>query len=417
MTSKKLFNKYMVLFGILAPAPIISFFSTTAYVYFLIITILIVLIYSTRGKFNYNKNFDKSYVIYSVCVMFSSIICLIRMPKEWTFDVITLSIQFVCVFLIYLWFNKSKNLDAVRSFIRGVYLSSIIQMIWGYCQLILWKLGVDLNTLIFNKMLHMYTANATHTTVSGSIKISGFCWNAGNFAPLMIIGYILAENPIIKIAFIIISLLSGSRTLMLGMLICVCLQVIYLLILKGNLRFTRNRLYVLGIFCLMGIITCALNYSSIQSKIDEALVALNFIKNYSAEGSTNTHIMYLLKTFDIIKNNDVITNLFGYGPRCSGYAFVKHYDFYSTIGKWCVECDYINILWNYGLLGFLSYYIWFFRNIIRNKVSYNKAIFFIVFLIMGFMYNITFNWVSLFLIFIFILNNNGIDIFSIKRSN
>lgn len=409
MKIRKLFNKYMTLFGILAPAPIIRLFSKTAYVYFLIITVFIILIYSMNSKFKYRKNFDKYYIIYTICVLLSSFICLVRMPSEWTSDVVGLIIQFICVFIIYLWFDKTENFDLSYSFVKGVYISAIVQMIWGYLQLFFYRNGIDLNLLVFNKILHMFDSDATHYTNNGGIKISGFCWNSGNFAPLMLIGYLLSNKPIVRIAFVLVSLLSGSRTLIVGIFICVILKNFYLL--KRKLKITKKKLILWNVIFLLLIIVIINYFSRIQIIISNLIVSLNVISNYKTEGSTNTHIMYIIRTLDIIRNNSFLTNMFGYGPSCSGYAFVSHYNFYSGIGKWCVECDYVNVLWNYGILGFIFYYSWFISNIIKYKGNYLRTIFFITISVMGIMYNVTFSWVQLFLIFIFCLNKNNIDIF------
>lgn len=409
MKIRKLFNKYMTLFGILAPAPIISLFSKTAYVYFLIITVFIILIYSMNSKFICRKNFDKYYIIYTICVLLSSFICLVRMPSEWTSDVVGLIIQFICVFIIYLWFDKTENFDLSYSFVKGVYISAIVQMIWGYLQLFFNRYGIDLNLLVFDKILHMFEGEATNHTIDGGIKISGFCWNSGNFAPLMLIGYLLSNKPIVRIAFVLVSLLSGSRTLIVGIFVCVILKNFYLL--KGKLKITKKKIIFWNIIFFLLMIVIINYFSQIQLMISNLIASLNVISNYKSEGSTNTHIMYIIRTLDIIRNNSFLTNMFGYGPRCSGYAFVSHYNFYSGIGKWCVECDYVNVLWNYGILGFVFYYSWFISNIVKYKGNYLRTIFFITISVMGIMYNVTFSWVQLFLIFIFCLNKNNIDIF------
>lgn len=81
-------------FGFFAPAPIISLFSITAYVWFLMILFLIIILYSFKDKFKYSKRFDKSYLSYILIVYISSLLCLLRMPDIWKADIITLTIQF-----------------------------------------------------------------------------------------------------------------------------------------------------------------------------------------------------------------------------------------------------------------------------------------------------------------------------------
>ncbi len=410
-------STFMKWFGFFAPAPIISLFSITAYVWFLMILFLIIILYSFKDKFKYSKRFDKSYLSYILIVYISSLLCLLRMPDIWKADIITLTIQFTTVLLIYIFFDIYKKVDVIIAFVKGIYISSVTQMIWGYLQLALGHVGIDLNSLIFGKILHMYTGIATHYNRAGEIKVSAFCWNAGNFAPLMIIGLLLSRNILAKIAFIVISFISGSRTLIFGMFFCVFIKTVADFFKKKKI--SRNKMAIICCFIILGFSVFILNSGMIITKISKALSSLNVIANYKTEASTNTHVMYLLRIFDVTSKNDIITNLFGYGPKCSGYAFVKHYNFYSDIGKWSVECDYINCLWNYGYLGFLTYYIWLIKNIVHCKRRSNNYMYIVLFstlLVMGFMYNITFSWVSLFFIFLFVLNKHGIDIFELDSN-
>lgn len=407
---------FMKLFGFLAPAPIISIFSITTYVWFLLITALGIIIYSVRKKFKYIKKLENTYLYYAIVVYLSALLCILRMPETWKADSITFLIQFSATFLIYIFFTGYKEVKVIISFVQGIYLSAVIQMIWGYMQLLLYKMGIDLNTIVFGKILHMYPGVATHYSEYGGIKVSAFCWNAGNFAPLMIIGYVLSKKPYVKIAFILISLLSGSRTLMLGMLFCITIKV--LIGIYEKKKVSRTLMLIIGAGAIAVVVVFILKAKIIIPRIARSIAVLNVFNNFYTEGSTNTHILYLLRIFDVTKKNDILSNLIGYGPNCSGYAFVKHYRFYTDIGKWSMECDYVNILWNYGYLGFITYYTWLVKNMrkcvkILNENSY--IILFLTLMIMGLMYNVTFNWVNLLFIFIFILCNRGINIFDIEN--
>lgn len=410
---KAVFNKYMFIFGVIAPAPIISFFSITAYVWMLLIFSFFILIDILRTMDKNNKMIlDKSYILYSISVIISCSICYIRMPREWISDVLTFAVQFCCVFVLFIYLSMKENIEIGVYFIKGVHVSALIQLFWGYIQIITNKFGIDINTLIFDNYLNMYNGTATHYSDNNVIKISGFCWNAGNYAPLMIIGYLLSNNIIIKFGFILIALISGSRTLIFGMIICLFLQVLLKKIQNGII--TQKRLLF---YCVIFAIICIgflLKYNVIFYKILSILNSLNVVKNFSTEGSTNTHVMYLLNVLDVARKNDIISNMFGYGPKCSGYPFVKYYDFYSDIGKWCVECDPVNTLWNYGAIGFGTYYFWYFKNFIKCRRNIMYKVLFLTLFLMGFMYNITFNWVFLFLLIIFILNTHDVDVFEMR---
>ncbi len=412
ITERSIIEKCMLIFGFFAPAPIISFFSITAYVWFLMIVLLSILLYSFKYKLIISRKFDKIYLLYVMAVVVSTVICARRMEKDWKIDLVTLSIQFLAVLIIYVFLDGINDSKLPMAFVKGVYVSAVVQMIWGYLQIFFYFIHIDLNSLIFEKILHMYTGEASQISETWGIKVSAFCWNAGNFAPLMIFGYVFSKNIYLKLMFICISIVSGSRTLMIGMIICICTKLIRKLFVREKLSY--RKCIILSTIIILMISFCLINSDMVIDKIEKSANLLNVIKNYSTEGSTNTHARYLLEVGNITEKNDLLSNLFGYGPGCSGYAFVKWFDFYSNIGKWSIECDYINCLWNYGYIGAILYYIWLLKNMIKcKKIDSNYIILFITFLIMGFMYNITFNWVLLLYIMMFVLAKEKASIFEI----
>ena len=81
----------------------------------------------------------------------------------------------------------------------------------------------------------------------GRLKVSGMCWNAGNLAPLVTFGYIYSNNMYLKGAFLVLGFVSGSRTLMLGLMVCVILQFM-LAKNRRKMRLTSKKL----VFGLLG---------------------------------------------------------------------------------------------------------------------------------------------------------------------
>ena len=197
---------------------------------------------------------------------------------------------------------------------------------------------------------------------------------------------------------------------MISMMFCIGINVIYEVLIYKKIK--QKTFIILLALALSVIIIGVIKWNAIYPKILKMMQLLNVVQNFSTEGSTNTHIFYLISVGTATKMNDFLSNLFGYGPRCSGYVFSKFFGYYTEIGKWVVECDYIDRLWSYGYLGFLVYYFWYFKNIWScSKKNFKYTLLFLTLLLAGFMYNITFNWLALLILVIFLLNKNGITIF------
>lgn len=403
-------KKIMLCFGFVSAAPIFSFMSVSLYVLLLLLIGLCCLMYQIQNGLNIRKRGNDLLILYFFWVSISHLICAMRMPKLWTSDLVTSYVQFLAVFIIYVTFDhKSETNMAYKSaFIKGVYCSALVQMIWVYLQFGGKVLNIDVNSLVFRDFLHMSVAETTQISDYG-IKLSGFCWNSANLAPLMIFGYLYTRKSGIKALFLLISLLSNSKTLMLGMVICFVLNAVLPRFKTLQIK-KRNMIRAVG-FVVLASLFVAFFWSDFKNWLDKAISLLNVIDNVSKEPSTYAHFRYISTVPEILKRNNVFSNVFGFGPGCSGYVFSKYFNQYSGI-KWTIECDYVNILWQYGLVGFFLYYLWMLRNLTEiGRMDLKYVMLFITYLMMGFMYNITFNWVFLLVLFVFSLGHNGYNIF------
>lgn len=406
------FEKLMLVFGFFAGAPIISFAHLTGYVYFLCIVGLMSLIKQLKGECKVEKRKDNIlFAIYVLWVFASYFVCWNRMPELWTSDLLNSIVQFVLVIFIYITLDSGSkgNTLCKLNFVKGIYYSSVAQMVWAFLQWGLYIAGVDLNNLIFNQVLHMTSDEATQISYYG-IKLSGFCWNSANMAPLMVFGFLYSRNTKIKLLFLIVSLISNSKTLMAGILICIFMSAIVPIF--ENLRIKRKNIILAFVVALVGIAICFVFWSNVSVWADKVLDLFNVFENIGKEPSTYAHFRYLSTIPEVTRRNSPISNVFGFGPGCSGFVFSKYFNQYNGI-KWSLECDYANILWQYGYIGFLLYYTWLLSGINNLRKIDNKYIsLFVSFLMMGFMYNITFNWVFLLILLTFSLGRNGYSIFS-----
>ena len=410
---KKLYGTALLLFGILAPMPIISLFSITMYVWGIMILGTVALVeWANQGKVKLDKRYDRAFAAVILTWLISYLICAIRMPAKWTNGLGTGFMQTCFLIVVYIFFSQQKKVQYLAYYIKGVYISSIIQMIWGYAQILCDAIGIDLNTIVFRDTLHMVKEIATQYQF-GQLKVSGLCWNAGNFAPLITFGFIYTKNCYLKLAFFLLGFLSGSRTLMMGLLVCVAVELITMGKFKPTL--SKKKVVFLGVAITGVVIAFVTNIDSILKKVVEIADLLDIKNRVKTEGSANTHLYYLTSIPAITMKNDLLSNLFGYGPGCSGYPQSVLMNFYPELDKWSIECDYVNQLWSYGYIGFAIYYYWYIKNTLRTfKLDAKYVALFITFLFEGLLYNITFNWVQFLLISIFIMSKEKIDIFKIN---
>lgn len=413
LKKKKFYSMALLLFGILAPMPIISFFSITMYVWGVMILGMIALIeWVNQGRMKLDRQFDRAFAAVILTWLISYLICAIRMPAKWTNGLGTGFMQTCFLIVVYIFFSQRKKVQYLAYYIKGVYISSIIQMIWGYAQILCDAIGIDLNTIVFRDTLHMVKEIATQYQF-GQLKVSGLCWNAGNFAPLITFGFIYTKNCYLKLAFFLLGFLSGSRTLMMGLLVCVAVELITTGKFKPTL--SKKKVVFLGVAITGVVIAFVTNIDSILKKVVEIADLLDIKNRVRTEGSANTHLYYLTSIPAITMKNDLLSNLFGYGPGCSGYPQSVLMNFYPELDKWSIECDYVNQLWSYGYIGFAIYYYWYIKNTLSTfKLDTKYVALFITFLFEGLLYNITFNWVQFLLISIFIMSKEKFDIFKIN---
>ena len=413
LKKKKFYSMAVLLFGILAPMPIINLFSITMYVWCIMILGMIALVgWVNQGRVKLDKRYDRAFATVIATWLISYLICAIRMPAKWTSGIVASFVQLCFLIIVYIFFSQKEKVQYLAYYVKGVYISSIVQMVWGYTQIVFDAIGQDLNTIVFRDVFHMMGEYATQYQF-GRLKVSGLCWNAGNFAPLITFGYIYTKNSYLKVAFFVLGFLSGSRTLMMGLLASTAIELIATRKIKTTV--SKKKVVFLAVTVTVIVIAFVTNIDSILKKVIEIAGLLDIKNRVRTEGSANTHLYYLTSIPAITMKNDFISNLFGYGPGCSGYAQSELMNFYPELDKWSIECDYVNQLWSYGYIGFAIYYYWYIKNTLSTfKLDTKYVALFITFLFEGLLYNITFNWVQFLLISIFIMSKEKIDIFKIN---
>ena len=415
------FEAFMLVWGVFSAMPIISVMHITVFVLMQFIFMTVIVFYKPLSiSAASNRIPEFSYSLFTVVFMISTFLSLILMPPIWLDGWGNRLIQGITCIAFYFYFVNEKNNKGLIAFVYGVYISAVVQLVWGYLQLVLYNWGgIDLNKLVFQNLLHMLSEDRYASHIAGeSLKASGLCWNAGNYAPLILFGLVYSKNNYLKLAFIVMSLISGSRTLLLGVI------AYYVVLFFKKIKIENRVNKKIVIIMIFAATTCVslviIDGQKVFSYFEKTILVFQSMIDFDGNGSSQTHLRYFTEIPAIFKHNSFIHNLIGYGHGCSGYAYPTFPN--SVDGtRWTVECDIVNYLWSYGIIGFLSYYCWQLKNISRISKQNDSAFsLFIALIIEGIGYNITWDWMKLLMISIFILYRGKIDVFhshSYSKSN
>lgn len=405
--SRGLEKELLFLFGFLGTMPIIQIGGFSIFTLLLCITVLFKLIVTRKI---WVRKVCVPYVLIVICSVCSVVSCLTSSIPEWWKNAqwTELLWDFFYLFL-FLAYTGQRNCHLIINYMRGVFVGAIFQMVWGYFQFVSYYIAhIDINNMIFVKLLNM-VPNASQI-MEENLKISGMCWNSGNFAPLMLLGYCFGEKSITKLLFAGMCCMSGSRTLFLGFIavvVCEFIRTVYNDFFRSRVRI-RRKMVIYAVAILAVIFVGAQN----QVVVGKVLGVRDSLSSnvLDSQSSARLHARYWTSVPHITKNNSLEKNLLGFGLKSSGYSQVLYYGQYADSKyAWVVECDFINNLWSRGYLGFILLYSWLFYHFIKGaRINYKYGLFFIGLLVEGVTYNVMFNWCWVFLLFC-ILYKDGLQ--------
>lgn len=405
----------LMLMGFVGTAPILQIKGITIFTFFIFFIVFFIGVETIkRDKFTLNRECIFYFLILiSSCV--SVVVCLKSdIPYFWKDVQIKNLLWVVLFFIIFLIYASEEKYKMVNYYLKGVYIASIVQMFWGFFQFAVYRInGKLINDIVFIDWLGM--VEQASQVKDGGVTLTGLCWNAGNVAPLILFGYAFTNKFYLKCLFVAFSFISGGRTLLIGCAICVFVDILYSY-KKIGIFIKKNK----AIIIMVAILGCGaiLVFKrdiviSIFEKISSLLESFTVLQTQS---SARIHIRYWTSIPHITINNPILTNLFGYGLNCSGYAQVLFFNQYADSEyAWVLECDYVNILWNTGYVGFFIHYIWIIKNVIKSvKIDARYVVFFAGILVAGITYNVMFNWCWLVIVFCFILISRNEEISFLK---
>lgn len=296
--------------------------------------------------------------IYVIAMTLSVVFSLLSsdMPTIWKTANIKKYLVFMLIFGgLKLFFSDNEKKYYLNIFLKGLKVSAIVQMIWGLLEYVLWHaVKMNLNVIVFDQFFHINFQNISwnSVTAAGTLRIAGIGWEPAYFALAMVAGYLLCKNPILKMLFILVTVISTSRTGYIILFIAIIGEIFLFRKKRFTLKFCKSMI-VVTVLCLF-LMILVINNNKLSTTF---LSSLNSLINWSKTTSGGTHFNYIKYIPNIFSKNNVLTNLFGYGSASSGYPYSKYYaDEFINSGTWSTESDFINTLWGCGILGLVGYY-------------------------------------------------------------
>ena len=278
-----------------------------------------------------------------------------------------------------------------------------MQSVWIVGQTILWNLlKIDVNKLIFTDILGL-VEKASQYKGTGYVP-TGLCWNAGGIAPILFLGFFLEKRLILKIIIAVSAFLTQSATLTIGMSLCIVFMIVHN-VRKMNVL-VKCKKNISSIFAGLALILIFLfvsyhSFGVIRQQFDRLLGSFSYridglLNSSSAmDSSTSAHLGYFTNLSNALGHGSFANAPFGFGINCSGFPYSAVTGQYSD-QVWIVECDFVNILLNFGIIGFLFFYVWLMDGVLNLR---KKGTIFYAFLVIAFM-GITYNLQYIWLIFI-----------------
>lgn len=409
VTKKKINTAVILAFlmGLFSTMQIVSFFGVTIFNILLLITFVYLLF---AGVHFYRLNNIILLLIASAAVTTFIAYFGSNISQPYKNKTIISFCVLMLIYLTYFLVKRNGEKDILKAFFKGFYWSALIQIGWCILQYLSWKLvAVDINNVVFNSMFHM--AEETSSYRDGNVVCTGLGWHAANLLPVLLFFYFKTKKWYMKLLCIIIAFLSRSATLSIAILLCFLYSFLryfkYLPCRKLNSNdfiFCALFLFVVLYFILCGGGQFVELMSSLIQRIKD-------ITSTEGGNSSATHFSYYLRLPSILKRSSFITLLFGYGIDCSGYVFSKYFFQYTDL-IWVVESDFVNILLNLGIVGFVLFYAFVGKLLFKSiKVSPQTSVFMAVIIICGIMYNVQFGWTILMELLLYRCVENKIDIF------
>ena len=358
---------------------------------------------------------DKSVYFMFTIYLLSMISCFCSsLPYSYKYAAFRATIIMFLVFIVvnvvnYHFFIEKNAMQIVR---KALKLMCAIQILWSLCSFAAFKLwGLDINQVIFVDVLKLVESASQYK--GGVLQPSGLSWHSSTLAPVLALSYFLFNRIEMKLLSIVVAVICGNATALIGMVLCIFIDVTYTIIKKREI----NKRLVQALICIGMLVIIALLFSGYYKEIyDKVMYILHRMSGNSNDSSAYAHIRYYWSYPQVLDISNPMQIIFGYGKGCSGYPIGVLFEQYTYLGNWSVESDIMDILISEGIFGFIAFYYFLLRIIRKGKkidVRYSFVV--IVWILEGVTYNIQFEWFIFMEVLILLLINNKYNIFDTDK--
>lgn len=342
------------------------------------------------GKVYIYKN---EILVFLLCVIISGFLPLLSdnpvSYKKCTFNymVMWIPLYFTITYLKKWIGGNQKKFYFFVSVIKKVFL---IQLLWFPLQYIFYHiLHIDLNDILFNQLLG-FRENVSFIR-SGIYYPSGLTWHSAVIAPLFVMSLALFDEIWVVLLVLFDVAICGNTTSVIG--VTVYLSII--LVNKFGPRINAKKT-IKWLICIIAIIIPLGLWFRLLDKVGDLFGnIINRIK-YMEDTSTIVHFRYYTSIPKVYSISTPLEIIFGYGNACSGLPHSIIYNQYSNAKSWVVECDVVNKLLSNGIVGFVIYYYFLFKILIKGKrINIKYCAVMAAIIIEGFFYNVQFDYVFL----------------------
>lgn len=405
----KILSNILFLLGLVSSIQLLSIGGITVYNILLVISAIAVL-FSERMRLN-----DKWIFI----VFLSSIVTLVLsqtfvdLTGDFRRSAFTSGGTFLLVLSIYGCINGSEKI--LKSYINGFDLTCKLSIMWCYLQVLFYEFfTIDLNDLIFKQILGV-EGNVSDIT-NGSLIPTGFYCHRGYMIPILIYSYFRTQKISLKILVILMAFMTKSAAVSIGMIACVFFEVLFRFfkVVKDN-KVKQKTIIVIGVSLIVVIAGLIIFSQQVGDTLSNLVFRVTSASKDIGDNSSTTHYYYYKNFGNVVSNLNVFEFLFGTGFGTSGLQYTLMNGQYANLGSWVVESDLINIFINQGIVGF-SLWLYALIRIIalcfKKHKYYENAVFIVILLGVGVMYNIQFGWFLMVELCIYGLLKKDITVFS-----
>lgn len=322
----------------------------------------------------------------------------------------------------YIYARMKDDRSVLDAVVLGIKATIAAQLIWIPLQYVCYhKFALDIGDLVFNQWLHRDVI-ATFIR-EGVYHPSGFSWHSGLIAPMFVIGYLMFKNPLVRIILILEAMIVGSSTAVAGVLAAAGLMLLVGLTHPKDTKeeflenWKQTPKFLMVLFGIVVLAACVYVFASgMYLKVVEGVMNLvNRVVHASENGSSRAHFGYFKQYFEIIKQAPLMNVLFGYGADCSGHPFQEYYSYYTSLAAYTIECDYVNIALNHGIIGFVLYYSMLgyiaFKGVMKDP---RYMVFVLCILLQGIGYNVQWDYVFVFELLLFASLKADVNFFDFR---